>query len=860
MPSTVNGVGTHYYGKRNVTVRNGVCRRCNAQTTLTSYDTRLYVVVLFIPVFPLKRKRIIDQCPKCTGHYAIDARQWDVGGQLNASDAADRFANDPSPETAASCHAQLLSFFQYEQAQDLRREALSRLPDDAVLRANLGWQLHSMGQHAEASQLFDEALRLRPDLPAARSGKAQYLMGAGKLEEARRILDFLMEPGAAHLYDLAPLVALLGEFDRAGRSSDVLELAPHLLEELPHLKDDFWFRKVVRKAERAAGGHESLLPDQRRSLWSLLFSNSRDFSPKARGWARFGVLAAGILAALALHNESVRRLRKLHVVNRTGVPAQIRIDGGEPVNVDRQGVLTVGEGTHEVQISGPAESKEAIDVRSGYFDRWFQRPVWLVNVNAEAVLVQVNLVYSLQPVPPTPQFRIGETVLTFPNIDYLFDEEPPQSVQLDGKKDVVKSQLLLAEIDPESIVTGLADRNILGAMTVAEKVLSRRPDAKLLDAYATTAKSHQQAERAAKFLEGRLDRRPIDVAWHREYQDLRDTAATADELVRRYEKLAQDEPDSAAAWFLFSRVDPDRQRAERSLDRALELDPRLPWALAGRAARAFARGNWELAESGYTAAVSEMPGDDRFRAAKVYILLAQENYAAAEQECDGLNQHPTLRGLAALVRFWSRHRQGQAVDPAALAATVEGDSQPDPAARLGLEMYAAYAAGDWEKLRGLLKDPKLQGIPEQVRVMFLLSEMSPEELSSRFGNPAPLKEGLDELAVSLAFALADGPANADEWQQRALEHLRQGDRSDREVATVVGSERAPEIAELGNLSIGAQEQGLVCAALALKFPAQREAYLAQARRWQFFPFKHYWLVERAIAKLGSQQPESSVDP
>ncbi len=28
MPTTVNGIGTHYYGHKNPTVRHGVCQAC----------------------------------------------------------------------------------------------------------------------------------------------------------------------------------------------------------------------------------------------------------------------------------------------------------------------------------------------------------------------------------------------------------------------------------------------------------------------------------------------------------------------------------------------------------------------------------------------------------------------------------------------------------------------------------------------------------------------------------------------------------------------------------------------------------------------------------------------------------------
>ena len=59
MPQVVNGCGTWYYGKKNLQQYQGVCRACGALTTLSSYDTRLYAVVFFIPLIPLARKRII---------------------------------------------------------------------------------------------------------------------------------------------------------------------------------------------------------------------------------------------------------------------------------------------------------------------------------------------------------------------------------------------------------------------------------------------------------------------------------------------------------------------------------------------------------------------------------------------------------------------------------------------------------------------------------------------------------------------------------------------------------------------------------------------------------------------------------
>ena len=87
MPTTYNGIGTHYYGKKNIQKRVGACHSCGHNVELVSYDTRLWFVVFFIPVIPLGRKRILDYCPACTRHYAVEADKSETARQLEVSGA-----------------------------------------------------------------------------------------------------------------------------------------------------------------------------------------------------------------------------------------------------------------------------------------------------------------------------------------------------------------------------------------------------------------------------------------------------------------------------------------------------------------------------------------------------------------------------------------------------------------------------------------------------------------------------------------------------------------------------------------------------------------------------------------------------
>ena len=85
MPTTINGIGTHYYGKRNLQTRQGTCEHCHGQGQLSSYETRLWFVVLFIPVIPLGRKQIIDQCRFCTRHRAASLGEFQRAGEQAVS-------------------------------------------------------------------------------------------------------------------------------------------------------------------------------------------------------------------------------------------------------------------------------------------------------------------------------------------------------------------------------------------------------------------------------------------------------------------------------------------------------------------------------------------------------------------------------------------------------------------------------------------------------------------------------------------------------------------------------------------------------------------------------------------------------
>jgi hypothetical protein len=49
MPTTINSVGTKYFGKKDLEIHVGVCGHCGKEVELQAFETRLWFVILFLP-------------------------------------------------------------------------------------------------------------------------------------------------------------------------------------------------------------------------------------------------------------------------------------------------------------------------------------------------------------------------------------------------------------------------------------------------------------------------------------------------------------------------------------------------------------------------------------------------------------------------------------------------------------------------------------------------------------------------------------------------------------------------------------------------------------------------------------------
>lgn len=284
MPTTVNGIGTHYYGKTNLEKRLDVCEKCHRQVELESYETRLWFVVLFIPVIPLGRKQVLDKCPSCTYHRVVPLAEWHRIQADTIKEAAQQATAAPeNAEAAMELHGTLVAFHKDEEARQIAQVLETRFGDRADVQFHLGAWHEQLGDDATANAHFLRALEIAPDDKAARRACAVIAMEEGDLARAHELLDFMKTPGDDQ--DPGLLFTLANMHQERGEHAVALDLYALLLRSAPALRKEKTFRKRLWATEEALGKTESLV-------------SRRPYL--VRRWALIGLIAAAVAGLVYL--------------------------------------------------------------------------------------------------------------------------------------------------------------------------------------------------------------------------------------------------------------------------------------------------------------------------------------------------------------------------------------------------------------------------------------------------------------------------------------------------------------------------------------------------------------------------------
>jgi len=855
MPSTINGIGTHYYGKKNVHTRAAACPHCGRGVELKSYDTRLWFVVFFIPIIPLGRKRIVDYCPACTRHFAVDAAKWETSKQLDVSGALDKYRAAKTPEAAIETHQALLNYHEFEQAAAFAQSMRESYPTNATIFAYLGAAQAHFGKDEEAAKDFARALELRPDLPEARVGVAAAKMRAGEVDEARKLLDFLEQPGAAQLYSLAPLEDLAYAFQRANRHTEALDLFAKLIAAYPQLGQNRQFRKQIEKSEKVTQS-ATMLP-KKKFNWREFLGSERTLATQGPTFSRGGLIALGaiavlVVAGLLISNIYIKGHRTLHIVSGVREPVTVQIDKLPPVVV--RGHVTevrLAEGKHHATITGAVRQEVDFDIRGSYFGRWFDDPAWVLNAGGSALLVLHEAVYAKSPRAGSFNFYYGEPFVHFGRVTHPFTTVP-QSMRM--KEHEERTLMQLEQLAPEKEAVNLlyhfaGQRQTNEALRFAEWRLRWAPDDDaMLEGYVRVGQP-SQAARVAKFLRAGVTNRPVAIQWHRTYQTVAEGGRRSDELVALYDSMVAAEPTNSALLYLRGRISATQREANDWYERARAADARNPYPHFALAYHQMGRGDFAGAKNHLQKAVELRPDKSDFTEALFRARLALKEYAPLEDELRARLKKMSgdfqatleLTGLLGLQQKRAEAETVIAVCEQRLPARSREVAGPL------LRRHLDYVLGDFAALEKRSAQDKTPA--GQHALFFALIEQGRVAEAVRI-HPLDEKEATDPyhfLAVSLAWSLAGDAAQAKAWRERASQLLDTGERGDTRAAALLRAPAPPSAEALDELVVPPRAKSLLLAVLARMHPAQAATFNAAAQQMNFDPEFPAHLVRRATA-------------
>ncbi|HEX4494673.1 MAG TPA: tetratricopeptide repeat protein [Thermoanaerobaculia bacterium] len=458
MPFTFNGLGTRYAGRGNLSVVEGSCRSCGRFTRLSSFDTREFFCVLYIPLIPLRKFRIQQKCSVCRRHGRIpfDEFQQDLSQQVEPlREEARRSPSDAAPHIRLV--ERLLDFQMSSEALRAARDGLAVQPRNARLNQLAGELMALSGDAAGALPFYRQAAASAPNDAEIRTALGKHLLGRGETAEAARELEQAqrLDPSNAQLSNL------LGQaLARDQRWAEALNAFQQVATRDPRLAADRDLLRRTAECKRALG--YPLAGEERKALrrfWPFGRSPGTA-TPKPRVgrnskriWILLGVALTGIVlyfSATALWKQSHG---DVYFDNALRKPLQVKVDGDTfelPANLPVE--KTLGTGKHVVQVSsgGKEVERTAIEIpRMDFLDAITGERIFVYDVAAARTYRREKIGYS--DVPANRSYKeelIGlQRFFEEDDVDFVF-EKAPETLRVDaGSPPVVKVALNGTDFD-----------------------------------------------------------------------------------------------------------------------------------------------------------------------------------------------------------------------------------------------------------------------------------------------------------------------------------------------------------------------------------------------------------------------------
>ena len=693
LPSTINGIGTTYFGKRNLETESGVCEFCQNQTTLSTYETTYFFCFVFIPLIPLGKKQIIDDCGVCRRHRVLPVAEWQRVREEAIEASSTQLAEKMTDPKAAIEHLQTLTAFkQMDEARDLCEAIEATHANDFDVQFFLGAWHEKYGNAEVADRCFDSAFKIDPENPVAIRAKGMGLVEQNKLDEAKTLLSAL-NPPSQH-FDPGVFYQLGNAFQQQERHADALEQYKLVSENAPGIGKDKTFRQSVKKSEKALGHTAAtILPKQ------------SVFGTKGFWWT---AAALGLLALLIGSMIWIGSNRTVHVVNGNSVPITVKIDDGESITVQpsRYKAVKLAEGKHQVELVSPDAGiePETFQLSSSFWTRLFNSPAFVLDPTRTSAVTWEETTYSDHPVDDGDfEWEVGELMTQYSDVDYIFKEFPDQLEVEGNTKSVTKTRVSFEAIPPTLLIS-LTDLEPATRMKVAEAHVGLNPDsAETWGVYRMVAESCGKTDQALALMESRLEDKPLKIEMHRAYHEVfKANGGSEQDLTDRYQAYLKDDPDNPDLLYLNGRLAPGVSGSAALFNQAIEKDPDHVFALNGLAYNQMASGKFKAAKETLERIIELAPEHEYYRDEYISSLYASKDYKSLGPELDSISDpFRKAKEKATLLKLTGKERQYKNLSSKFSRESAESAPESVNDFRL-LELHWSYLNNDLKSYQKMI--------------------------------------------------------------------------------------------------------------------------------------------------------------
>lgn len=592
MPYTLNGIGTHYYGRRNASAVHGTCPHCNRAAQLSSYDTTECFCVLFIPLIPIKKYRIESECSSCRRHYRIPLEQFNAN--VDAHIKPLRFAVQSNPGDASKREElirELMAAKLNADAETEARDAAIAFPNNDELNYLAGILAELRADLSSAEAWYRRTIAANAQHGGARMALGRVLAATNRKEEAVRELQAAVSldgKSVGSLYLLATSLMDLGRWQEAYTSIQrIMNL------DVAYTRDRDLLRKFAECKKKL--GYELTHAEKKASRRWWPFGGSSKRKPVIAQGAGGGVtnwkavfVALAIIFAVAIIGVSAGGwYKQSHVSvwfdNATGRALTMSVDGdtfevrGRPP-VER----TLAPGKHVVRVldGGKELERENVTVEEQeLFSALFEPRFYVYNTSGAGIYARSSITYATEEKNQSMRsdFIAMRRWLEQADADYIF-VEPPHSIEVsESTGTATKVVFDTANVSFQQLAYYYANNNKQAdAQKVLEYAVSLAPcDASANDDLVTFRTFTGGTEAALAQAKQWVAKCDSDIAPHRTYQNLMRVSDQTPALVAAYRDRVAAAP-TAANHYLYGRMlNGDAAIAE--FTEALRLDPKLTW-------------------------------------------------------------------------------------------------------------------------------------------------------------------------------------------------------------------------------------------------------------------------------------------